>query len=105
MYSYDRRVAFKADDDLRQEAYGIAKDLANRPIDDSPLTKKLAREYFELMHKHGTEGERAAAAGKLWDQCEASRDAAQSLARVMDKWATLFKQVRADHIYAARAGF
>jgi len=81
---------------MRKAAYNVAKSLKSSK-EVAPLTKKLATRYFDLMHKSGSEGDRAGAARDLANQLEAEAEAATALERVMRNNMYVFSNVAGDH--------
>lgn len=88
-------------DKERQRAYNIAKDLKSNP-DWDPRTQKIAGAYFDLVHKHGTEAQRAKAAQDLLDQLDAEKDSAESTARVAGQHKMTMRAVLPHHQKAAK---
>ena len=94
-YSYDRRAA-TYDDRLRQNAYNIARSLR----DEEQLgqaTRKLADHYFDLMHRSGSEPDRAKAAANLSEALMVEKQAAEGLAKLAARWAELFERAAKEH--------
>jgi len=85
----------------RQRAYNIAKDLKSNQ-DWDKRTQKIAGAYFDLVHKHGTEAQRAKAAQDLLDQLDAEKDSAEATARVAGQHMLTMRAAKTQHATAAR---
>jgi hypothetical protein len=89
-YSYDRTAAEEEGLKERKAAYNIAQDMM-RDRSMAPRTRVLAKQYFDLVDKSGTETARSRAAKELAEQCSVEWQSAKLQADLLsDRTSALF---------------
>jgi len=93
-YSYRREASDTASLRKLQAAYNVAKDIVSGSVDVelSDRTKNMARTYFNLVDRHGTNTQRSHAGEALSDQLDAEAQSAKIAVKMLDHWSEVFRE-------------